>query len=142
MSGPPGTEVTTRHTTAYWIVWNGRGGFGDRVLRPRYRRDARTIDLVRCSQAPPGSYPVLLCPVRRNVKFTIPRVPEGTYPVLIYDGSESGGHYTWDLFRVTAEDESGFHLRLALLAGGATLLLLAAAYGARRSMSQPSPSRR
>lgn len=133
--------MTTRDSPAYWIVWNGSGQFGDRVLRPRYRPEARTVDLVRCSEAPPNSYPVLLCRVRRNVKFTVPRVPDGTYPVLIYDGSEGGGHYTWDLFRVTAEDESDFHLGVALLAGGAALLL-AAAYGAKRSISHASASRR
>jgi hypothetical protein len=142
MSGPPGTEVTTEHTTAYWIIWNGRGDPQDRVLGPLYRRDAKTTDLVRCGNAPPGSSPVLLCPVRRSLKFTVPNVPPGRYPVVIYDGSEGGGHYTFDVFRVTRDDESGFHLRVALVAGGATLLLLVGAYGARRSMSQPSPSRR
>lgn len=60
---------------------------------------------------------------------------------MIYDGSEGGRHDTWDLFRVTGQDESRFHIRVALLAGGAFLLLLVATYGARRSTAQPSPSR-
>jgi hypothetical protein len=141
-SGPPGTTVTVTHTTAYWIIWNGPVDPQDRVLRPVYRRDAGTMDLVRCRGAPPGSSPVLLCPIRRNVEFTVPDVAKGTYAVVIYDGSEGGGHYTWALFRVTVEDESGFDLRMALLAGGATLLLLVGAYGARRSITQASRSRR
>jgi hypothetical protein len=130
-SGPPGTEVTTQHGTAYWIIWNGRGLPQDGALRPVYRRGIPTIELVKLAAA------------RDSVSFRVPAVRPGRYPVVIYDGSENGFHYTWDFFRVTAEDESGFHLRIALLAAGATvLLLLAGAYGARRSMSQPSPSRR
>jgi hypothetical protein len=142
-SGPPGTEVTIRHTPAYWIIWNGRGLPQDGALRPVHRRHARTIELVRCSQAPPGSAPVLLCPARENVTFNVPRVPAGSYPVVIYDGTESGFHYTFDLFRVTAEDESSdVHLQPALLAGAALLLLLmAGAYGARRSIAHASASR-
>jgi hypothetical protein len=142
MSGPARTDVSIRHTTAYWIIWNGPGDPQDRVLRPVYRSDAKTIELVRCSEAPPNSAPILLCPARRNVEFTVPDVPPGTYPVVIYDGSESGGHYTWDFFRVTGKEETGAHLQIALLAGAAFLLLVAAAYGARRSISQASPSRR
>jgi hypothetical protein len=143
--GTPGTEVAIRHRPAYWIIWNGAGLPQDGALRPVHRKDARTIELVRCSGAPRTSVPVLLCPARRNLSFVVPEVPPGRYPVVIYDGSENGFHYTWDLFRVTAEDHSGgFHLRAPLLPllAGAVLLLLVGAYGARRSISHSSPSRR
>jgi hypothetical protein len=130
MSGPPGTKVTTQQTTAYRIIWNGRGLPQDGALRPVYRRAVPTIELVKLAAA------------RKDVSFRVPAARPGSYPVVIYDGSENGFHYTWDLFRVTAKDESGFHLRAALLAAGAVLLLLSGAYGAKRSMSQPSPSRR
>ncbi|HEV2712999.1 MAG TPA: hypothetical protein VGU26_07870 [Gaiellaceae bacterium] len=141
LSGPPGTEVTIRNTPAYWVIWNGPGLPQDGALRPRYRPDAPRIELVRCSAAPPNSSPVLLCPARRNVRFIAPDVRRGSYPVVIYDGSENGFHYTWDLFRVT-EDAGSFPRMYAvlvtLLAAALTLLV----YGARRSISHASPSRR
>jgi hypothetical protein len=140
-SGPPGTKVRISHTSAYWVIWNGRGLPQDGALRPLHRGNARTIELVRCRQAPPGSDPVLLCPARRDVSFTVPQVASGSYPVVIYDGTESGFHYTFDVFRVTSNAGRGFPLRLALFAGAA-LLLLAVAYGARRSITQASRSRR
>jgi hypothetical protein len=136
-SGPPKTRVTVR-TTAYWIIWNGTGLPQDGALGPVHRRDERTIELVRCRQAPPDSVPVLLCPARRDVSFVVPDVPPGPYPVVIYDGSEGGFHYTWDLFRVTAVDETDHHLYVALLAGG-FLLLIAVTHGARRVLVQRSP---
>ena len=131
ISGPPGTKVTAQHTTAYRIVWNGSGLPQDGALRPLYRRGQPTVELVE------------LAVPRESVSFRVPAAAPGRHPVVIYDGSENGFHYTFDVFRVIRDDEeSSFHLRVALLAGVATLLLLAAAYGARRSMSQSSPSRR
>ncbi len=38
---------------------------------------------------------------QEDVRFVVPDVEPGTYPVVIYDGAEEGGHYTWDLFTVT-----------------------------------------
>ena len=128
-SGPPGTEVTIRDTPAYWVMWNFRGLPQDGALGPNYRQGFRTFDLVKLRRA------------RRDVRFRIPKVPPGPYPVTIFDGSEAGHHYTWALLNVT-RDEGG--PRWGAL-GGAVLggaLLLVLAYGARRWMSQPSPSRR
>jgi hypothetical protein len=39
---------------------------------------------------------------RTRLSFDVPDVPPGKYLVVVYDGSESGLHYTWETFRVTA----------------------------------------
>jgi hypothetical protein len=90
ISGPPGTQVTIerRGWTAYRVVWNGRGFPGHSGLNRLHRRGFRTIELVKLPQP------------RVGVRFRVPRVPPGTYPVVIYDGSEGGTHYVWALFRV------------------------------------------
>jgi hypothetical protein len=48
---------------------------------------------------------VLLAPAaalahNRCERSRVPRVPPGTYPVVMYDGSEGGTHYVWELIRV------------------------------------------
>ena len=60
--------------------------------RTKYVRLARIVVLVNLSRAQEG------------VRFVVPDVEPGTYPVAIYDGAEEGGHYTWDLFTVTEPD--------------------------------------
>lgn len=88
-SGPPGAQVTIKGGwTAYRVVWNGRGLAGHRSLNRFHRRGFRTIELVKLPRA------------RRGVRFRVPRVPPGIYPVVIYDGSEGGTHYVWELFRL------------------------------------------
>jgi hypothetical protein len=128
-SGPPGSEVTITHRTAYRVVWNGRGLPHDGALRPAYRRREETIELVR--------YEVRAA--RLRVRFTVPDVPAGSYPIVIYDGSESGHHYTWDPFRVTADDRGATWSGLAGSAAAAAALFLVA-YGVRRLRRQPSES--
>ena len=71
--------------TAYRVVWNGRGHSN---LNRYRRRGVPAIELVRFRRP------------RRGVRFRVPRVPPGRYPVVIYDGSEGGSHYVWELFRV------------------------------------------
>jgi len=137
-SGPPGTEVTVTNTTAYWIVWNGRGLPQDGALRPRYRPRSPTIDLVRYELSPAsteGLDPGVVSVARRNVRFQVPEVDEGTYPVVIYDGSEGGVHYTWDLFRVTAAGE-GTSSRWGVVLVAAALVCVGALYLARRVQEQ------
>lgn len=90
MSGPPGTLVTIGPGyTAYRVVWNGRPS---RPSVPRlarlYRPNSRTIELVKLPRP------------RSKVRFRVPRVPPGTYPVVIYDGSEGRTHFVWTVFRV------------------------------------------
>jgi hypothetical protein len=88
-SGPHGTEVRLKGGwTAYRVIWNGGGFHNDRQIRRLRRPGVRTIELVRLPRA------------RRGVRFQIPPAPPGVYPVVIYDGSEGGFHYTWALFRV------------------------------------------
>jgi hypothetical protein len=41
-------------------------------------------------------------PERQQLRFAIPDVPPGEYLIVVYDGSESGLHYTWETFSVTA----------------------------------------
>jgi hypothetical protein len=133
-SGPPGTKVTITHTTAYWVVWNGRGLPQDGSLRPHYRPRAETIDLVRYELPPAATAtpdPDVLPAARRNVRFTVPAVPAGSYPVVIYDGTEGGEHYTWDPFRVTV-DEGGTNWPAIAGAAAAAVVLFLVAYGARR----------
>jgi hypothetical protein len=120
-SGPPGSEVTIARTTAYRVVWNGRGLPHDGSLRPAYRPRAETIELV---QSPVEA-------ARRGVRFAVPDVPPGSYPVVVYDGSEGGFHYTWDWFRVTPDEGGGTWSALAGAAAAAAALFLVA-YGARR----------
>jgi hypothetical protein len=141
-SGPPGTKVTITQTTAYWVVWNGRGLPQDALLRSHYRPMAQTIDLVRYALPPASTAapdPDVLPAARRNVRFTVPAVREGTYAVVIYDGSEGGEHYTWDLFRVRAGEGSANWPAVAGAAAAAAALFLVA-YGARRVLRQPSES--
>jgi hypothetical protein len=76
--------------TAYRVVWNGRGLVGHSALNRLHRRNARTIELVKLPRVA----------ARRGIRFRIPRVPPGIYPVVIYDGSEGGTHYVWTTFRV------------------------------------------
>jgi hypothetical protein len=136
--------VTIRGTTAYWVIWNGSGLPQDGALRPHHRADARTFDVVNLA---PRELPALdtvapevLPEARTGVEFNVPKVSQGRYPVVIYDGSEGGEHYTFDVFTVTRKD--GGPWRALGGAAFAAAALLAAVYGARRWMSQPSPSRR
>lgn len=39
---------------------------------------------------------------RAPLSFTVPDATPGRYLVVIYNGSESGFHYTWDFYTVTA----------------------------------------
>jgi len=62
--------------------------------------------------------------------FEAPRAAAGRYLLLIYDGTEGGGHYTWDFVTVTAitgggddDDEFIFALVATLVAGGLVLAL-------------------
>jgi hypothetical protein len=88
-SGPPGTKVTiVGGWTAYRVIWNGGGFHNDMQIRRLRRRGSRMIELVRL----PGA--------RRGVRFLVPYVPPGVYPIVIHDGSEGGFHYTWAVFRV------------------------------------------
>lgn len=99
-SGPPGTEVTVTRTTAFRVVWNEdvdyMGSPGNRALRAILLTERRTA--------------------RTGVAFTVPDVPTGVYPVVIYDGSEGLGHYTWDYFEVV-DNSSSRWLRLTVLVG-------------------------
>jgi hypothetical protein len=38
---------------------------------------------------------------RQQLRFRVPTVPTGRYLVVVYDGSESRHHYTWQPFAVT-----------------------------------------
>lgn len=91
VSGPPGTLVTiTRGYAAYRIVWNGRGLPGHTSLNRLHRRNVRTVELLTLPRAK----------ARSGARLRVPRVPAGVYPVVIYDGSEGGTHYVWEVFRV------------------------------------------
>jgi hypothetical protein len=94
-SGLVKTELTiSLGYTAYRVVWNGRGLPGHADLNGSRRRGVSMIELVHLPQP------------RSGVRFRVPRVPPGTYPVVIYDGSEGGTHYVWELFRVGREAPS------------------------------------
>jgi hypothetical protein len=111
------------------VVWNGGGLPHDGSLRPAYRPRAETIELVRHE----------VRAARRGIRFTVPDVPPGSYPVVIYDGSEAGFHYTWDPFRVTAGDGGANWPPVAGAAAAAAALFLVV-YGARRLRRQPAES--
>lgn len=86
--GPAGTRVTITAGVAYRVVWNENVVyFGD--AKARYR-PLRPIVVVAKTGRP-----------REGVEFVVPNTEPGTYPVAIYDGSEAGAHYTWDVFTVT-----------------------------------------
>ena len=116
-SGPPGEEVTVVGTVAYRVVWNEAvdymGSPSNRASVPAIPRTERLVN---------GYQKVI-----RGLTFTVPDVPPGRYPVVIYDGSEGGAHYTWDYFNVTAPSESAlwprsraFLLAVVLACGAVT----------------------
>jgi hypothetical protein len=107
--GSPGTQVTILGTSVLRVVWNENVPYDSEA---HFRLGASTIELV--------SFPG----VERDVEFVVPKAAPGVYPVVIYDGQEGGGHYTWDLFRVTLpQDAAGAS---ALLRSLKLLLPLAA----------------
>jgi hypothetical protein len=78
-------------TPAYRVVWNeGVDYMGERSNRPSVRAIPLTDGPV----------------IAGGLKFTVPDVPIGVYPVVIYDGDEGGDHYPWDYFQVTRPAQS------------------------------------
>lgn len=90
--GSPGTHVTILGTSVLRVVWNENVPYDSEA---HYQPGASTIELLSL----PG--------VERDVQFVVPKAAPGVYPVAIYDGQEGGGHYTWDLFRVTLPQDAG-----------------------------------
>jgi hypothetical protein len=68
---------------------------------------------------------------RQTFELRVPDgVPSGRYLVALFDGSESGDHYTWDFIRVT-EDPGGDDWLPWVAAAVAVALVAAAALVAR-----------
>lgn len=72
-------------------------------------------------------------PRRAELRLPAPDVPPGRYLIALFDGSESGTHYTWDFLRVTepkgddGDADAPFRLLaavVAVLAATASLVLL------------------
>lgn len=105
-AGPPGTRV---HVAAEGVlaVWNPRpnmlalGVPGNSTecsikcagAKPTYHYDEPMVVLAESNKREPMS-------------FTVPDATPGRYLVVIYNGSESGFHYTWDFFTVKAATTS------------------------------------
>jgi len=129
-SGSPRTAVTI----AYWVVWNGRGYPQDAPLQRAHRSDRSMFDVYGDGKLPAlttAVAPDVLPVARRNVVFRVPNVPDGEYPVVIYDGSEGGEHYTWTVFSVARETDDGVAVLVALLLG-TSLLVSGTLYAASR----------
>lgn len=125
-SGSPGTEVIIEQTNAFRVVWNERGDSLDRLYAEYYSPEAPSILLFRSAQP------------QKNVRFRVPDVPVGRYVVKVYDGSEGRQHYTWAFFEVSRASR----LPWVVMAVAGAIVALLLIYGARRSMTQSSPSRR
>jgi hypothetical protein len=65
---------------------------------------------------------------QRGAVFAVPlRVPPGKYLVVIFDGTEGGSHYTWDVFTVVAQGSplpsKGVEVLPTLIVAGAALIV-------------------
>ncbi|HKI66312.1 MAG TPA: hypothetical protein VJ989_03480 [Solirubrobacterales bacterium] len=84
----------------------------------------------------PGVAPVVLGewrPPRQHAEVRVPQVPPGRYLLAVYDGSESGTHYTWDFIRVTDQTTKGAPgIALVGLLAAVALVLAIAAFLLRR----------
>jgi hypothetical protein len=120
-------EVVIEGTPAYRVVWNGEGDYLDPLYATYHVTDERVVLLFETDRP------------RRQVRFQVPDVPSGRYPVKIYDGGEGGQHYTWELFKVSRG--SSFPWAVTAAFAGAIGLVLLLGYGARRWIVHREPSR-
>ena len=102
-TGAPGDEVTILDSETVLVVWNpppntmalGVPGANKDCNtqcaseKPIYHHDEPSSVLHRSETPQP-------------VSFEVPETQPGRYVIAIYDGSENGFHYTWDIFEVTA----------------------------------------
>lgn len=143
LSGAPGETVDILQPEAVLVIWNpphnimalGIPGQDKKCdnrcasQKPIYHLDQQTIIMHR-SETP------------SLVKFDVPDAEPGRYVIAIYDGSESGLHYTWTIFEVlpggeAAHDQQTSHARTSagesppsiLIASGMALLTLGAILG-------------
>ena len=72
-------------------------------------------------------------PPRSRLLLQTPAVPSGRYLVALFDGSESGTHYTWDFVQIAApSDASGSNVPLLIgAAAAAGFVLIGIAWGRR-----------
>ena len=88
-AGPPGKRIELR-VKSIRVVLNPRRSqlpYGPKELW-RTRRAGVPPRRLHRSRAP------------RRGHFRVPDVPRGRYPLVIWDGSEGGAHYTWTWFVV------------------------------------------
>lgn len=110
--GLAGTRVAIHK--ALRVVWNGY----EAPPGAPYHEDRRSLTLLELDEP------------SRNVTVRIPDVRPGRYALLVYDGSEDGGHITWTVFRVlprslaaTGPDRTpGLSLLVLALVGASTLI--------------------
>ncbi|MPZ71232.1 MAG: hypothetical protein GEU71_17145 [Actinobacteria bacterium] len=99
-AGPPGTLVQVA-PEGVLAVWNPRPN----MLALGVPGSSKECDIA-CARAKPMYHydePVVVLAEERPrapLSFTVPDAPLGRYLVVIYNGSESGHHYTWDFFTV------------------------------------------
>lgn len=100
--GPPGTLVSTEDLIGVLAIWNPRpetlslGAPG--TSRDCDTRCARELEIYHLDQP---SIVLAETSTRQQLRFRVPTVPTGRYLVVVYDGSESRHHYTWQPFAVT-----------------------------------------
>lgn len=106
-SGAPGDEVDILGPEAVLVVWNPApntmalgvpGSDKDcdtrcAAAKPIYHHDEPAIVLHRSDE-------------RELVSFEVPDTEPGEYVIAVYDGGESGLHYTWEIFEVLAGPDS------------------------------------
>lgn len=102
--GPPGTVVTTGDLQGVLALWNPRPN----VLALGAPGTSKACD-IECARAKPIYHldqPIVVLDQaarRSRLSFVVPDASVGRYVVVVYDESEGGRHYTWNIFRVTLE---------------------------------------
>jgi hypothetical protein len=140
-SGPPGTRVRAAYPI-YKVIFNPDRA--DLTIGPeslwRSHHDGPPVTVYRqtwrYSRRPPN----------RGGSFVIPEAAPGRYLVALYDGGESGAHYSWETFTVTrapapARPEAGGGVPKATLGAAAAVALIAclAVVVGRRRRTAGSP---
>jgi hypothetical protein len=124
-SGPPGTEVRADYPI-YKVIFNPDRAdltIGPESLWRRHRPGPPVTvyrQTWRYSRRPPN----------QGGTFTIPRAAPGRYLVALYDGGESGMHYSWETFTVTRAPARAARAEDADDGGGIPGWLLAVAVAA------------
>jgi hypothetical protein len=126
-SGPPSTDVETRHLKGVLAVWNPRPN--TLGLGVPGTSAACDVGCARRKSIFHLDVPSLILDEATRpavMRFKVPDVPPGRYLVVVYDGSENGFHYTWQPFTVTSgesDEPAEGRFRLAAWLPAVTALL-------------------